>query len=511
MTNRYLPLCFAFLLLPHLHANAQECGKSILVGNNTKIEIDAKGAVFRKLTPQFFGFNLELLEFQDSLWNKQSNRVENEVIALLSRFPGAVYRYPGGTIANHFDWHSAVGPMAQRTPQKTVDYQDAKTIAFGPIEYLNFVKQVKGSAWYVLNMHGTVRAADTPKNLAVSAADLLRFLGRDENKGLPKVFKWELGNELDRGRYRWAPDAYANVAKEIGSAVRAQRSDAELVVMGQDWEHTGARLAGADYNRYTAGALASISNEYSFHLYYDGPPWGPPLPRVIKQLCKNISSTQLPASGATTWVTEYGKTPAGTPADSYWKGNWTQTGSLSAAVSAADLLITLAPLGGVNGAFVHSLHGTAGPWPMFHKRHDGVIYPSAVYWALIMLQESMQEDVLNTKIASLNNSGNGVGYDTNSLVMANPERSVFSIWTAQRGNASANIATVIPQLAGKKVLIKTTTLSGADLSDSNYTEQYKVFPKRSETTIQVGPTGEFSYSVPAYSVTSLMLSIASDK
>lgn len=504
-----------FVVISFFSTNAYSrntgCDFKILVSDRTEIRVYPQDTSIRKLSPQFFGFNLELLEFQDSLWNKQKGSVENEAIALLSRFPGATYRYPGGTVSNHFIWEQAVGPLAERAAQKTVSYQPEKVISFGPIEFLKFIQQVNGTAWYVLNMNGSISAEYSSKILAQSAAKLAQNLKSAEHSGLPQIYRWELGNELDRGKYRWPPEKYVTTATEVANAVRATNTGAEFVVMGQDWEHTGAGRLGTTYNAYTATALEDTADEYSFHLYYDGAPWGPPLPRVIKQLCKNTAATQLPIRPSNAWVTEFGKAPVGTPLDSYWKSNWPQTGGLSAAISAADLLITLARIDRVDGAFVHSLHATSGPWPIFHKRTDGVIYPSAVYWALVMLRETMLEDVLNSDITTLNSSDNGVGYDTNSIVMASPSRLNISIWTAQRGDVPARISTVIPQLAGKKVLVKFASLSSPETDANNYVSQYQVFPRRNESIIQVGHTGDFVYTVPAHSVTSLSLEVIPNK
>ncbi|MDD5479772.1 hypothetical protein [Rhodoferax sp.] len=511
MKNTWFSFSILFLLIAHANAKTFECTSTLQISDSNKIYVDHRDIALRKISPQFFGFNLEVIEFQDSLWDKSNKRVNNEALSLLSRFPGAVYRYPGGTVSNHFTWQQAIGPIDQRIAQKTVDYQSAKVISFGLIEYLKFVQQVNGTPWYVLNMYGSIKNSDTPINLAGAAADLAKFLSKPENNDLPTIYRWELGNELDRGRYQWMPDKYSTTAAVMTDAVRSVRTDAEFVVMGQDWAHTGAGRSGTDYNAYTAAALAHTSNEHSFHLYYDGAPWGPPLSRVFKQFCKNLEATQLPNRHSTTWVTEFGKTPIGTPADTFWKNNWPQTGDLSAAVSAADLMITLAPLESVNGAFVHSLHATKGPWPIFHKRADGVVYPGAVYWALVILRETMLEDVLSADMSVSNRSDSSVGYDTHSVVMASQNRRNFSIWTVQRGHTAENISVVIPQLAGQTVLIKTASISGKDSSENNYVVPYKVFPKRSKSIIQIGASGDFTYAVSAHSVTALSLEITSNQ
>ena len=500
-----------FLLTLSFASTANQCDEEQKLKIQNEALVVVGGSTYRTLNPQFFGFNLELVEFQNSLWNGSSKQTENDVIQLLQRFPGAVYRYPGGTVANHFDWQAAIGPEHSRTPQQIVDYQEPRSIQFGPSEYLDFVKQVNGTAWYVLNLYGYLKSERTPQTLAQSAGKLAAYFESKKNEGLPAVYRWELGNELDRGRYRWPAYKYADVAKQVSISVRPYLGEARMVSMAQDWPHTGASTLGVDYNAFIATNLGDVATEFASHLYYDGAPWGPPLPRLLKQVCKNLNSIHTHTLDGAIWITEHGRAPMGTPADPGWKNNWPQTGSLAAAISTADMMLSLARTRNVKGAFMHSLHGSSGPWPLFHKRSDGVVYPSAVYWALVLLRESLLDNVLITTITTTNNNANEVGYDTNTLVMANARRSQYSVWSINRGEKFANTKFSISSLAGKKVVLKITTISSKDREDSNYSEQYKVFPIRKEISINVSTNGEFSLLTPAYSVTSVIIDVIASK
>lgn len=466
--------------------------------NVTTVRVESVG--IRKLSPQFFGFNLELVEFQNSLWNSIDRRVEPSVVEYLRRFPGAVYRYPGGTVANNFDWKAATGALSSRPAQKIVDWQAAKTVQFGPAEYLDFVKEVSGTAWYVVNLHGAISRADQLENLTSSLSQLAIYMGNQRSKGMPSIFRWELGNELDRGRYRWHAAKYVNVSREIAGVLRSSYKDAEIVGMTQDWEHTGASIAGINYNTEVGRELKREVREFAGHAYYDGAPWGPAVPRVLRQLCKNLDSVRQGAPNSVMWVTEHGRTPVGTPNDSGWKSNWPQTGDLGAAISVADMMISLAHTQNIQGAFVHSLHGTSGPWPMFHKQPDGTLRPSTVYWAMVLLREGLLDDVLKTNVRTSNDAVNGVGYDTNTVVLSNLDRSRFSVWMVNRGQEMSVAKFHIPSLSGKRVVVKLAHLSGSNPTDANYVNPYKIFPVRGEMLVDVSLRGEFSLSVPAYSV-----------
>lgn len=497
-----------FLLLSH-NIHAQECGSNAPQIGGSSTVITVQSTTFRKITPQFFGFNLELIEFENSLWNKRDHRVEASVVRYLQRFPGAAYRYPGGATANFFDWKAATGPVSSRSPQQLVDWQPARAVQFGPAEYLDFVREVRGTPWYVLNLYGSFQSQQPIQAMTKSAADLARFMGSQRSKGSPSIFRWELGSELDRGSFRWPASTYASAAKVIAASVRADGGATEFVAMAQDWPHTGASTPGVNYNATVAQELALETTEFAAHLYYDGAPWGPPLPRVVRQFCKNLGSIKGVAPRDTMWVTEHGRTPIGTPDDLAWKSNWPQTGSLAAAISSADMMITLARTNDVNGAFVHALHG-AGPWPIFHKRSDGAIYPSAVYWAMVLLRETLMDDVLNATVSTTNHGADSAGYDTNAAVLADLSRSRITAWLVNR-SAHESLALIrIPLLAGRRIGIKIGTLTSKDPADGNYVEPYKVFPMRREVLLEVDANGAFPLPLPAHSVTTLNIELASE-
>jgi hypothetical protein len=86
-----------------LHAG---CVGSEKVGAGDAAVIAVKAAApLRLIEPHYFGFSFVWVEFHDSLWNDFTGRVDGTAIRCLKDFPGAVYRYPGGTESNYFDWN----------------------------------------------------------------------------------------------------------------------------------------------------------------------------------------------------------------------------------------------------------------------------------------------------------------------------------------------------------------------------------------------------------------------
>lgn len=481
-------------------AKADSLGFSASASSTTATEIAVQNKIIKKLTPQFFGFNLEIPPFQASLWDKNAHQVPPAIVEYLRRFPGAVYRYPGGTVANHFDWAAAIGSEAIRPARQIVDWQPAGVVQFGPAEYLNFVQQVNGTAWYVLNLYGEYSHESSPAQVANSAKQLTAFMKTQQASGLPGVYRWELGNELDRGKYRWPASKYIAVSKEVISAVQQADNKAQFVGMAQDWQHTGVSIFGVDYNNAVARGLQANVKEFAGHLYYDGEPWGPPVARVLKQFEKNTKAIQAGASNATMWVTEHARTPLGTPEDPGWNKNWTQSANLDATISVADMMINLARTPKVQGTFIHALHGSSGPWPMFHKQKEGGYRPSAVFWGLILLRETFLGNVLEGSVNVSSNEGQNSKKGINALVQTNDAKTRFSVWLVNRGDEQVSGQFSMMQLAGKKILVKSASLSGKENRDGNYTTPFQVFPVREQLKISVNANGKFTLPIPGHSL-----------
>lgn len=466
------------------------------------------GKAVRRLTPQFFGFNIEWVEFQSSMWSQDARSVAPEVVEWLRAFPGAVYRYPGGTVANHFDWQRAVDQPARRAPQRAVDWRGELVADFGLDEYLDFVGKVGGKAWYVVNLFGKLGEERPAKEMSEQAGSLARHLSRVAKQGQPGIFRWELGNELDRDRYRWRPEKLAAGSLAAIEAIRKEVPDAAFVAAAQDWDalKKSDGISATDYNSALSKALSGRAGGFASHHYYDGRPWGPPVPNQIRQHCRNTTALQTHGTGAAEiWITEHGRAPTGTPAEKDWKANWPQTANLGAAVSAADFVIALAADPAVKGQFLHALHATNGPWPLFHRYAGGKMVPSAVYWGMRVLRQHMLDNVIESATASANRSEYEGGYDIRGLVMASDDRSAHSLWLINRHSQPVQLKVAIASLANRQARATMDVLDGAEATVSNYGGIARVRPRHSVSQMVFGPSGEALLEIPPHSVSGVTL------
>lgn len=402
MSHRYAVL-MAFLFAAAGVRSEEGCLTSTQVASAPVARtVIIPGKELRRLQPSFFGFNLEWLEFQNGLWDTSTGQVRAEAVSQLKVFQGAVYRYPGGHHANHLDWHDAIGPMDQRPLRRQVSWLPPLKALFGPHEYLQFVQQVQGEPWYVANLQGRLREPRPPEELATEAGELARYFRTQAEKGLPAVTRWELGNELDRSDYRWPPDRLAQAAQLVAAAIAAASPKARFVHLQQEYPAMADRGFTAErYNQSLRKDLAALGPAYAMHAYYDGPPAGPPVSYFLRQICKVVDSAKAEGRAKPEiWLTEHARVPAGAFVQPDWKRLWPGTSDLQAALSVADMTLALASIPEVQGAFVHALHASTGPWPMWRRRPDGRLDPTAPLQALSMIRRNILPVVVGARQSS---------------------------------------------------------------------------------------------------------------
>lgn len=503
---------FFILLLSSCHNQTirEECLSRIYVKKSDTYKISIySGSTLRTLKPSFFGFNLEWIPFQLSLWDQSRGTVKKDIAGYLRAFPGAVYRYPGGTVANNFDWHEAIGDSNSRPLKKYADWLLPIQVEFGLDEYLSFVKYVNGEAWYVANLHGYLDGEMPSSGMSKSVGEVAAYLSEKHKQGFPAIKRWELGNELDRGEYLWTPKKLGSVAESIKDEIVNHDHNARFVTFLQDYPAMlKAGFNMADYNGLIIRRANKYSSEYAHHLYYDGPPNSPPVASRLEMVCDEIGKAEsngIPLKSI--WLTEHARAPEGAWLTSDWKKLWPKTSNFTAAIGVADMMIATAQLPEISGSFVHALHGTDGPWPLFYRSKSGGLRPTPVMASLRLLRESMLPNVLFSSTESNNQSDYEGGYDMRAVVMSDEQRVRYSAWAINRASKPVEVVVGINALSNKKLTGQHRWITSETLRVGNVQGEAQTGIVSEDVNLDFDPSGNVSVILPPYSISTYSLAI----
>lgn len=483
------------------------CPSSVFVARGDEYSVKVNSlATFRRIEPYFFGFNMELMEFQSGFEN---DKPMQELVGWMKPFAGSIYRYPGGT-GNYVDWRDIVGPVKDRKKKKYATWMPPKVATFGFDEYRRYLKSVDGVGWYLANMQGAIESEEPIDDLAKGVAAAGKYISEPAQKDLPSINFWELGNELERPPFMWSLEKIADRAKKTAHALKSSGiSSPRFIMLFQEYAAQQKRgISAKKFNQELFRALRPINIELGFHLYYDAVPGGLSMPEYLNRVCQGISDVAEVNDGkrVTTWVTEHARVPEGAFDKPDWKELWPQTANLQAAIGVADFYIAAASVPEISGAFIHALHAMGGPWPMFHKNSSGNLKPSVIYWSARVLRDSYLPNVLQTQSISSNESDYRGGYDVRSIILADDSRTNFSVWAINRNRALARLTLKIPALKGRKFVATRQNLTAGSLKSSSYEEGQYVRPTETNIDISFDANGDATVSLPGWSVSAFKLS-----
>ena len=464
--------CWVFVTLFWIAPSHGEELTDVEAADHAEILIDPDNVVRAELPSTLIGFNINHFHFQNDLWQQDREQVAPIVIEKLRRLPGALYRYPGGLIANLYWWEEAVGPVADRQPQRSVRYADARPVLFGVQEYLEFVKSVDGYPWYVLNLvgwHSSKMIEKLPAaEIAQSNAALAKYIAKhDPRADFPRYY--QLGNELDRAEYQWSHQEYIQRAKSTIDSISAVDPDARFVAFLRDfdWTYRGGERDGT-VSRYTdlmADVLQGLPEveAFSLHFYYDDPGMEGRKPKQIPwrlaQFRRAISAAAQQRRGETlqVWVTEHAR------GINYPKGRGMDrrrlTSNLKGTVSTGDFLIALAQMPSVQGASWHGLN--AGPWQIFDASIEhGDLRPRPIYFGLRVLRAVNLPTVVATRTRSPNHSGYGGGYDVRAVAFTDSGGDSLGLWVVNRAQQAMPVTVRLTGWRKQAVEVRHFHISG---------------------------------------------------
>ncbi len=442
-----------------------------------------------ELPATLFGFNVQHYHFEREIFAAGGGVVPDPVLNSLRALPGALYRYPGGLIANRFAWEAAIGDPAKRPDRKSVQWDFPAPVLFGVREYLNMVEAVGGTPWYVLNLVGwdereMFRELDID-TVAASNARLARYMLEQRSDAGPRYY--QLGNELDRAGYQWSHEKYVARSAATIKAMREVDPEARFVAFLRefDWTYRGAQSERGlsrhqDFIRDVLVGLPEV-DDFSLHFYYDArgsEQQTRRLPWRLRQFRSAIDTAAGVRAGKApgVWITEhargidFGNVKA--------RDMRPYTANLSAAISTADFLIALTQIPEVRGASWHALNST--PWWVFEPKNG--FQPSTVYWAMRVLRKTAQPRVLATFSASPNSSSFADGYDVRGMISVNNAATRIGVWAINRVARAAPFEVVIPEFAGKRADVFHYSVAGRQGDDPDQADYSPL--------LQLGPAGQ---------------------
>lgn len=487
-------------------ASSNLCERRIATHQSTEntLLVNTRSGPLRPLAPEFFGFNLEWVDFQQSLWDSTRQEVRKSVVDWLRPFEGAVYRYPGGTGSNSFNWRDGLGSLESRPVKKRVDWLGPIRNEFGIDEYLDFVQRVKGQAWVVLNLVGTGDSEQKQQQVADDAAAFVAYADSKARSGSPRITRWELGNELDRGNVKWSPDKYSARALAIVTAVTEKSPTAKFVSMLQDWPAQEKKYSVSAYNHAVMGSVPAIS-EFAHHLYYEEMAWDT-AERRVRLLCESASVAE--SAGLVDpqfWITEHARGLPGSR-NAEWKRNWPKTANLEAALIVAEAYIVATQIPEARGLFLHSLGSAHGPWPLFNAGSDKSLHPSAVYWGLRILRDSMLPLALETTVNSRKDASTIGGFNVRGAVLSNSVRSRFTVWAVNRLGNKSPLTLHLPSLAGRGAEGRMSFITSTDADANNHLSSDRIVTNATTMSLRFDSNGNALIELPPYSVSALEFS-----
>lgn len=211
------------------------------------LSIDARSAG-RPIASGFVGANQRYAHNGYQTWNSRTNAPSARVVQNLRASGVETMRFPGGSVANMYDWKRAIGPASDRQCQVDARWgRNGSTGEYGIDEHMKLARMVNSDTLITVPF-----AAGTPGD----SADLVEYMnarvGADPNGdgvdwarermrnqrrlgepvGPYNVRRWSVGNEpyLTNQRY-WMSDSYATAMHQYLYGGRKRYED-QLVGRG---------------------------------------------------------------------------------------------------------------------------------------------------------------------------------------------------------------------------------------------------------------------------------------
>ena len=226
------------------------------------VEVDA-GTVLRRIPRSVYGANVEWRWNATYMWREERQAADPTGLKLTRDMGVSLIRYPGGIYSDFYNWKDGIGPVNKRPIVKHEPGKEDKTRpVFGTDEALGFARDVGGELMITVNA-GT--------GTAQQAAEWVRYVNANELK----VRYWEVGNELyinDGSPVSKAtsigPEKYAQRFLEFAKAMRAADPRIKIGAIGGENQGRYSSVSYPNWNRILFEKASSEIDFLSVHNAY---------------------------------------------------------------------------------------------------------------------------------------------------------------------------------------------------------------------------------------------------
>jgi alpha-N-arabinofuranosidase len=211
---------------------------------------------------RIFGTNLEWFNDAGGLASNQVGLKEK--ITQLAKTQGAtVMRFPGGTLADYYDWRDGIGPQESRPKRKHPTDPGSSLNNFGSPEFFQFLKASNSEGLITVNV-GTGTAKSAAEWVAYTNQPHHPLREKDGFKAPIGVKLWEIGNELylpgnpGETKITTTPEEYAKRYLNFSRAMKAVDPSITTVAIGVAKSHIGP---DTEYPQWTKVLLEKASQE----------------------------------------------------------------------------------------------------------------------------------------------------------------------------------------------------------------------------------------------------------
>lgn len=243
---------------PLAGTSADDAPTHISVSSERYVTVDGKPT--QTIPAAVVGANQRWPEDGVGVWDSADNRPDPSIVKLSRQTGLDMLRYPGGTVANMFDFKKAIGPQSKRGCQTSggfaVGQFGSTDSVFGPDENQRLANAIHGetmimvptvnetaadAADFVEYMNSPADGAKTNPNGGVDWGDLRARNGHVQPYG---IHYWEFGNEpFNLGQhYWWSSDQKTRLQQFIEGGWEHQTSQ-DPVYQDNDGLFLGCDLA----------------------------------------------------------------------------------------------------------------------------------------------------------------------------------------------------------------------------------------------------------------------------